>query len=122
MAEFAMTEESVHKLPGVQAAGQNCPATIIRFAILCHLIAVTAFLAFTLADRGLFLSHSVSRFLMDYCGIIFVLSVVVSWICPIAVAVQLFRGNLSATTRFFAFVAEAALFIAQFIVLLPGCM
>lgn len=120
--EIDSSKESPNALPGrVDTRGEANHARI-RWLIFLHLIAVGICLALTLADRGLLVSKDISRFFFHYCYVLFPLSAIAWWVCPIMMAITLARPGVARDIRIRSVIAETILCVAQVYVLLPSVM
>jgi hypothetical protein len=90
----------------------------MRIVIYAHLAAVAFCLCFSLADRGLFVSHAASVVVLRLVPFIFPLALLAWLACPIAALVIYHRSQTPKKLRW-AVVAEVALWCAQWVVLLP---
>lgn len=99
----------------------NChPTDWVRWIAYPHLLAVAICLSFTLADRGLFINHNLSRFVENYCGVLVAPALLGILLFPLAMLFLLFTGRVTGRSAALGFVVELVLTFAHMIVLLPA--
>ena len=98
------------------------PESQIRLGIYWHLGAVIICEAFSLADRGLLVSHAISSAMYFILGF-FLIPAMLSWIaCPLVVFIGAVRMRCRWKQCMMALFCEVLLFIMQFNAIAPACM
>ena len=96
-------------------------ANVVRLAIYLHLMAVVISEIFSLADRGLFWSHEVSRLVYDNIGILMVPSLFAFLFGPPIILFLAIRKLGRSRKLIFAIMAEACVAFGHVYALMPAC-
>ncbi len=92
----------------------------MRWCVYLHLSAVAICAIFSLADRGLFVSHSTSQWFEDNLSAL-LLPALAAWIaCPLTAAFISMRRVRRSQKVGYGLLAEAILSVAQMAALLPA--
>lgn len=102
-------------LPTAEASSRSR----LRWVVFLHAVAVICFAGMTLASKGMLINRDFSEFYLYY-GAILLIPALMSWfVCPVVVLLLVARSGTSPSTRVFAVLAEALLWMTQTLVLLP---
>ncbi len=92
----------------------------IRLGIYSHLVAAMVCEAFSLADRGLLISHEISRAFYGPLTILMFPASLSCLVCPLVVIAGVFRIRKRHCTMIIALVSEAIVFWMWFAALAPS--
>jgi|GEM_PF-6612447 len=92
-----------------------------RMWIYAHLACVTICVAFSLADRGQFISHDVSHRAIDGISILLFPALLGWLLCPMMTIAMADRSKLGPRPFRVAVIAEGIMVVAQVVALLPAC-
>ena len=94
-------------------------AAVVRWVVYSHLVAVAVFLGFPLADRRLLGNSIVSQLLHDHCNILTLPFLLAWFVCPAVLVIALACGQVTGRFAVRGVLAEIALCIGHYWVLLP---
>lgn len=98
----------------------NQGASIVRWVLYSHLVAVGVCVSFSLADGGILVNSHFSKLFYNHFGIL-LLPALLAWVlCPAVLVFSLARGFVSERSGFRSLFAEILLCVVQMFALLPA--
>lgn len=91
-----------------------------RISVYIHLASIAVCVAFSLADRGLFISPNASRWALTYFDLLLAPALLAWIVCPVITLVATYRSNARPWQFRLAVVTESILVAAQAVAILPG--